>query len=78
MPEARHSISITPDDNNDLPVPVKKIIVSGAGNIKVALAKDLDADAFVITVTANTILSDLLIRKVFSSETTATGIRDLY
>ena len=45
MPDARHSFSITPHDVDDLDKPVAKILVTGAGNIKLALQRDEDVDA---------------------------------
>lgn len=69
----RKAYSITKSDADNLPVFITKIYVGGTGDIKVALAKDEDADAVVLkAVPVGTVLDIGVIRKVFSTGTTAT------
>ncbi len=71
---AKKSVTITPNNATDLPERVTKIYVTGAGNIKFALVKNLDAEALTLAVTAGQILEIGMIRKVFATGTTATGL----
>lgn len=64
---------ITPDDNNDLPAPIRSIRVHGAdGNIKVRTAGGVDRVFHNIVVGEYT--SPVMITKVYATGTTATGL----
>ena len=78
MTDARHSFAIVPSDTEDTDKPISKILVGGAGNIKLVLEKDVDANAITVAVTAGQLLTGLRVRKIFATGTTATGLIGLY
>lgn len=78
----KHSVAITPDDDNDLSSPskVQGLVATTSGNIAVVLEKDADevADAIILAVTAGVPIQGFSIRRVKTTGTTASGIRGLY
>lgn len=73
---ARSSSAITPHDTNDLAQVTRAIYVGGAGAIKVLLADDTTAVTFA-GASAGTVLN-LRVKRVYSTDTTATNLVGLY
>ncbi len=68
MPSASGFL-ITPDDNNDLPVPIRGIYIGSSGNLKVLLQDDTNAVTFVGLIVG--ILLSIQVKRVYSTGTTA-------
>lgn len=72
----RHSYTITPNDGNDLPKPIKLLYVGSGGDIVLELEKD--TSPITISVTPGQIIKDLLIRKIHATGTTASNLIGVY
>lgn len=60
-------------DGNDNPRPIRAIMVNVAGNVKVTFAGQPDDSAVTLTLLAG-VVYPFAIKKVWSTDTTATGI----
>lgn len=69
-------VSVTPDDNNDLAVPSRGILVSVAGTIAVTDINGNDVTLTATQIVAGTIYP-LQIKRIKSTGTSATGILSL-
>jgi len=78
LPYVKQSFDITPDDGDDIEVPVTRLYIEGAGDIAIVLELDDDSEAIIITVSNFEVLTGFKVRKVLATGTTATGIKGLY
>ena len=70
MYKYKNATAVTPNDSTDLTDPAKVLIASGAGNVKVTTE---GGQTVTIGVAAGIPLN-LAVRRVYSTDTTATGI----
>jgi hypothetical protein len=71
---AAAGVSITPDDDNDLPNPGLLLSCTGSGNAKV---DDMNGTTLTIYLTQGAVFP-LQVRRVHATDTAATGIIGLY
>jgi hypothetical protein len=70
---ARKVAAITPHNTNELTLVARSLYITTGGDLKITAVDDVDADAVTITVPDNFILP-VVVKKVFATGTTATGI----
>ena len=66
----RHSLAVTPNDSTDLATPCRALLVGVAGNVKVTYENGVTDTVYL----AAGLWHGMLIRRVWSTGTAATGI----
>jgi len=71
---SRKLVDITPSDDTDLDPYVRAIVATGAGDVVIIPEENDDSETFTFTLDAGEKLEGIVIRRVKSTGTTATGL----
>jgi hypothetical protein len=70
----RRAVAVTPSDSTDLAGVTRGLYVGASGNVVVLFSDDKDADTVTLTGLAAGVWHPMQVRRVLSTNTTATGI----